>query len=461
MFKQSLIALSFVVLVGCATTPQDVLSNATKAMGAENLKSVEYTATGFAYSLGQAPNPSSPWPKFNVKSYTRAINFDAPASRQILVRTQFENPPHGGGNQPIFGENTQTTLVNGSSPWSGQSDIWITPHGFLKGAAANITTLTSQSADDKQVNVLTFTAQGKYKVTGYVNHDNLIDKVETMVDNPVLGDMPVVTTYSAYKDFGGVKFPTKIMQTQGGYPVLDLTVTEAKANTDPKIDAPPPAAIVVKSEKVADGVYYITGQTHHSVAVEFGDHIAVVEGPQSEERSVAVIAEVKKLIPNKPIKYLINTHQHFDHSGGIRTFAAEGATIVTHEMNRPYYEKTFGMARTLAPDKLGTKAATFETLTDKKVLTDGKRTLELHLIQGNGHNDGIIMAYLPKEKILVEADVFTPPPTPATPRPNPPSPFATNLAENIQRLKLDYQTILPLHGQKSSRTEFMKWIGRS
>jgi glyoxylase-like metal-dependent hydrolase (beta-lactamase superfamily II) len=107
------------------------------------------------------------------------------------------------------------------------------------------------------------------------------------------------------------------------------------------------------------------------------------------------------------------------------------------------------------------KTATFETMTDKKVMTDGKRTMELHLIKGNGHNDGIIMAYLPKEKILVEADVFTPPASPTTPRPSPPSPFATNLADNLERLKLDYNTILPIHGQKSSRAEFTKWIGKS
>jgi glyoxylase-like metal-dependent hydrolase (beta-lactamase superfamily II) len=463
MLRLCVTSIALAALVGCTKTPKDVISDASKALGADNLKSVEYTASGFAYSLGQAANPSSPWPKFNAKSYTRAINFETPASRQVLVRTQFENPPRGGGNQPIFGENTQTTLVNGSSPWAAQSDIWITPWGFVKGAAANNATLADQTVDGKSYKVLTFMAQNKYKVNGYVNGDNLIDKVETWVENPVLGDMPVVTAYADYKDFGGVKFPTKIMQTQGDYPVLDVTVSEGKANTDPKIDNPPPGGIVVKTEKVADGVYYITGQTHHSVLVEFGDHVAVIEGPQSEERSLGVIAEVKKLVPNKPIKYLINTHHHFDHSGGIRPFVAEGAIIVTHEMNKPYYEKTFAMPRTLAPDKMAQsgKTATFETMTDKKVMTDGKRTMELHLIQGNGHNDGIIMAYLPKEKILVEADVFTPPANSSVKPPSPPSPFATNLADNLLRLKLDYNVILPIHGQKSSRAEFMKWIGKS
>ena len=134
--------------------------------------------------------------------------------------------------------------------------------------------------------------------------------------------------------------------------------------------------------------------------VEFKDYMAIVEGPLDEERSLAVIAEVKKLVPNKPIRYLINSHHHFDYSGGIRTYVAEGATIVTHEMNRPYYEKTFAMPRTLSPDALSKnpKEAKFETVTDKYVLTDGAHRLELYAAQGNGHNAGLLIAYMPKEK---------------------------------------------------------------
>ena len=119
---------------------------------------------------------------------------------------------------------------------------------------------------------------------------------------------------------------------------------------------------------------------------------------------MAVIAKVKETIPNKPIRYLINTHVHFDHSGGLRTYVDEGATIVTHEMNKPYYEQAWAAPRTINPDRLAQskKTATFETFTDKHVLTDGKRTIEIHQIAGSGHNDAFAMVYLPKEKILIE-----------------------------------------------------------
>ena len=86
------------------------------------------------------------------------------------------------------------------------------------------------------------------------------------------------------------------------------------------------------------------GGTHHSVAIDQADHIVVVEGPQNEARSEAVIAKVKETIPNKPIRYVINTHVHFDHSGGLRTYVDEGATIVTHAMNRPVLRAGVGGA---------------------------------------------------------------------------------------------------------------------
>ena len=81
--------------------------------------------------------------------------------------------------------------------------------------------------------VITFTALGKYKISGTIDSQSMVSKVETMMPDPVLGDMPVVTTYSDYKDYNGVKFPTKIVQTQGGFPVWDITVTSVQPNVRP------------------------------------------------------------------------------------------------------------------------------------------------------------------------------------------------------------------------------------
>jgi glyoxylase-like metal-dependent hydrolase (beta-lactamase superfamily II) len=180
-----------------------------------------------------------------------------------------------------------------------------------------------------------------------------------------------------------------------------------------------------------------------------------------EARSTAVIDEVKKTFPNKPIKYLVNTHYHFDHSGGIRTYAAEGATIVTHQLNRKFYERAFAAPRTINPDKLALakKKATFEAVGDKKVMTDGTMTLELHHIQDNPHNDGFLMAYLPKEKLVIEVDAWTPPAPNAT-APQTPSPASVNLYANIQRLKLDVTSVVPLHGRVMTINDFATAVGK-
>jgi len=175
-----------------------------------------------------------------------------------------------------------------------------------------------------------------------------------------------------------------------------------------------------------------------------------------------VIAEAKKMVPNKPIKYVVNTHHHFDHAGGLGAFVAEGTTIITHDVNKSFLEQSLAAPRTVQPDKLAQsgKKATVEGMQDKRVLTDGTRTMELFLIQGTVHDDGIIMAYLPKEKLLVEADVYTPAAPNAAP-PAQPNPLQVNLYDNLERLKLAVDQILPLHGRKVPLAELQKWIGKS
>jgi glyoxylase-like metal-dependent hydrolase (beta-lactamase superfamily II) len=314
-----------------------------------------------------------------------------------------------------------------------------------------------QSMGGKKYTVVSFTGSNKAMVRGYLNSDNVLEKVETKIDNNVLGDIPFETAFSDYKDFGGVKFPTHIVQKQGGYPVLDLTVTDVKPNAPANImsAAAPPAAApqMATSEKLGDGVYLILGG-YAALAVDFKDYIVIVEGGQSDQRSEAVMAEAKKLIPNKPIKYVINTHHHFDHSGGLRAYVAECAIVVTHQINKPYYEKIWANPHTIAPDRLSQnpKKAKFETVADKKVMTDGNHVIELYHQQDLGHNDGMLLVYLPKEKVLLEADGFNPPAQPLTKTPAAVSPYTANLEANIERLKLDVKRIIPVHYPATNRT---------
>jgi glyoxylase-like metal-dependent hydrolase (beta-lactamase superfamily II) len=464
-------------------TAQDagaVVERASKAIGGE-VNSLQITATGASFTLGQSPKVDTPWPGAAIKSYTAVINYATPAMRQEIVRTQLQNPPPGVFATPMTGEQRQVAVVSGDRAWNVAADntataapaavvdrltlLWSTPQGFLRAAKAYGATSKVETIGGRKLTRLAFT--GKHRMSGLLNDQQQLEKVEAWIDNAVLGDMLVETSLSDYKPFGSVTFPARIVQKQGGHTTLDLTVSAVEANVAADIAVPEnvasatPPAVKVEAQKLADGVFYLIGGSHHSVAVEFKDHIVVIEGPQSEARSTAVIDEVKKTIPNKPIKYLVNTHYHFDHSGGIRTYAAEGATIVTHQLNRKFYDRAFAAPRTINPDKLALakKKATFENVGDKKVMTDGTMTLELHHIQDNPHNDGFLMAYLPKQKLVIEVDAWTPPAPNAT-APQTPSPASVNLYENIQRLKLDVTSVVPLHGRVMTMNDFAAAIGK-
>ena len=478
MLKKLSVALPTLALLGGIALAQDaktVLQNATKVIG--DVKSIQFSGTGHLAAVGQAWNPTSPWPETTVKSYTRTIDYVAQSSREELVRNEGD-PPAKGGAAPFGGDQRQVNLVSGQYAWNQpgnapqpavaaaeerQLQIWLTPHGFLNGAMQNNATARKGKGGTE----VSFTAMGKFKVTGTVDSQGMVTKTETRIPNPVLGDMLVETDYSAYKDFTGVKFPTVIVQKQGGYPLLDLAVTDVKTNVPLDLTVPdavkqaklPPVA--VQTQKLGDGLWWLGGGSHHSVVVEYPTYITVIESPLNDERALAVIAEAKKLVPNKPIKYLVNTHNHFDHLGGVRAFVPEGATIITNAMNKAYYEKIFNAPHTLAPDRLSQnpKKATFITVKDKYVLSDGGREIDIIHIENDNHNAGMLMVYIPKEKVLVEADDFTPP------APNGPAPapravnFTKNLNANIERLKLDVVTIAPLHGFVVPVAELKKLAG--
>jgi glyoxylase-like metal-dependent hydrolase (beta-lactamase superfamily II) len=504
MFKKPVAALILVAAVASAAAAQDaktVISNVSKAMGYDQLKSIEYSGSGVeGTAMGQAQSAAKGWPHFTLKNYTRYIDVNAETGQQTALRSRPAEPDGqlaGGGGLAPVAETQNTAVIAANAGWNAKLDVALSPPGFLKLAsnAANAT-VTQQSVNGKKYAVVSFPVEQKapsgvaYTISGYIDSQNMIAKVETKVEDNVIGDMLVEQSYSDYKDFGGVKFPTKIVQTRAGLAWTDLTVTDVKPNAD--APAPPaagggrggrggagaegrgqaagrgdgrggpapegrgqaaggagrggaPAAAAVTSKKLADGIYLITGG-YRSVAVEMKDHIVLLEAPQSEMTTTAIIEEVKKAIPNKPIKYVVNTHSHSDHSGGLRAAAAEGIVIMTHESNKPLYEKWFTNPRTLLPpDSLSKseKKAKFEYIGEKKVLKDSKNTIELYHIKA-AHAEDLLIAYIPAIKAVYEGDAFNPPAANAAP-PAQVNGFEKLLATKIDELKLDVNTIISVH----------------
>src|SRR6266436_6123300 len=216
-----------------AQDAKTVIQNAQKAMG--DVNSIQYSGSGKAGGLGQNWSPAVTWHTTIVTSYTKTIDYASRSSKEELTRTQM-NPPDHGGEAPFAGEQKQVNLVSGQYAWNQpgnaaqpalaaaderQLQIWLTPHGFLKAAMENNATAKKGNGGT----VVSFT-EGKFKVNGTIDSQGMVTRTETRLANPVLGDMPVETDYSGYKDFNGVKFPTTIVQKEGGAPVLDLTVSD-------------------------------------------------------------------------------------------------------------------------------------------------------------------------------------------------------------------------------------------
>jgi len=487
MRRRGFVAFAFLVLLAGTCKAKDernvgkVVADVARALGAANLKTIQYSGTsGYTYTFGGQCNAFDPWPRYTILTYTRLLDYEKGASMEDASWTQdYTRPPCGAGYQPLIGAIHEKTFLSGMYAWSfggptrsadlpptpaagaveqRQLQMALTPYGWVKAAMAASPTLESKTVDGKPTTVVSFTWNGKYKMNGYVNSENLLDRVETWINSDILGDMALETTYSDYKDFSGVKFPMKIVQSEGGFPMLEVNVSDVQPNAPDNIQVPDgiqsrwqatPPPLRIQTAKVANGVWALMAGTQTAV-VEFKDFLALYEAPTGEERSLAAIAEAKRLVPNKPIRYIINSHHHLDHAGGLRTYVAEGSTIVTQAMNVPYYEQVFKLPHTLKPDLLSKnpKQATYLAVGQKAEITDGDRTLEIHLLQDQIHSPDMLVAYLPKERILIQCDDFNVFPEPET-GPITLMHLKQNLVDNIQRLGLDVQQIITMHNGNS------------
>jgi glyoxylase-like metal-dependent hydrolase (beta-lactamase superfamily II) len=461
-----------------------VIAAASKAMGADTLNSITYSGTARTGAFGQSKSIGDPMGPVNltqITQYTRTINFATADVTALVSRatgpTQPPTVPGAPAPAPgVFNQNITGTQAGAN--WAQALNIWTTPWGFLKAAAANNATVRQQGGQQivsfSPANFKSPSGQS-YTVTGSIDKQNLVTRVETRVEHAVAGDLLVEFEYANYQNMNGVQVPGRIVQRQAGMQTFEATVTSATANPAnlaELLTPPPPAAgrggapagapaqgqagrgaapaapAAPPVEKLGESVFKIGGN-YTSLAIDMGNHILVVESGQSDVRGTAVMTAARQAIPNKPIRFVVNSHPHFDHAGGLAAAVAEGATILTHRNNERVLEQLLSGPRTLAGDSLSKvskrPANAVDGVADRDVRkgTNGK-VVELHRIP-NEHSDGLLAVYLPAEKALWTADITIVNPTPAN------LGVVRSLIEALDRLKLDFNAFIPSHPPNPDR----------
>ena len=284
--------------------------------------------------------------------------------------------------------------------------------------------------------------------------------LEWVRDDPVDGDQLAVYTYPGYRVHNGIPVPTRLVERRNGEIVRDDTI-EVAINTGPAdalFQAPtsgftettetrPTGAEAEPIRKLAENVWLLQQLPggNRVLFVAFRDHVLVFEAPTPQAAATAVLDAVRRTVPDKPVRYVTFSHHHDDHGGGLRPYIASGVTIVTTPSNRAFVEQIARANHTVRPDALSTAPRTpvIETFTKKRVFTDGEMTVELHDIGPTSHVDEIVMAYLPKEKLIFQGDLLI---LPERGAPSLANTLTEEFARAIDRLRLDVQTIAGVHG---------------
>ena len=505
--------------------PAPILAAASAAIGEDRLSCISISGTAYSGMVGQQRlnGYEVDWPRGEpLRNYSRVIDWDNVRMIETFDREPGNNPASWKyglgwvGGTPIQQEEHQVFSLNGQFAWHQdgrdgipvaaravdaerwQLDMWLTPHGFLKAArlpGANPRAswrweLGEMGRDGATVNpekmtIVSITLMDKYRVDATINSQNLLQRIHTWVPDPVLGDTNYEHEFSNadYIDIGdGIRFPTtwhhhtgwddnyQAQSINAGHNAFGGNQANIVANQCPGVVSVPTSVRNfnfvenVEVETLADGVYLYGGGSHNSVVVEFEDYIAVVEAPLNEQRNLAVIDEIVERIPNKPIRFLVNTHQHHDHIGGLRTYMHIGATIITHWKNYDFYTKDVlnYAQRTLDPDMVSLWPPTelaegyqYEVVRENYVLTDGERIMQISYVHPLGHVEGMLVAYLPEQKILIEADLLD---TPNSVLPDEATAANRTLYNHVQRLGLDVNTIVPIHGRPTAWEDFVQIV---
>lgn len=463
----------------CARTPPEkaLVDDAARALGGADriaaVKTIVIEGEGEAPNLGQNITPDADLPVWKVTEYREAIDPGNGRMRMQQVRTAqflFANSNVQRQTQGLDGDIAYNVAPNGMPVRVGDAaardrriDLLHHPIAIVRAAldpAAKLTNLHQQATANLDVVDVT-TAKGETLTLAVDRATKLPVSVTSMADQPNLGDVAIETKFADYEEVAGVKLPKRLTTRIDKYPQFDLRVTKNAIDAPADLDAPasvksaPPAApppVVVTAEPVARGIWWLAGSgNHRSVVFEFDDHLTLFEVPVSEARSKAVIDKARTLSA-KPLTQAIVSHHHFDHSGGLRVAVAEGLTIITYKDNVDFFKDLVARKHSIAPDALARnpQPLKIEPVDDELTLKDKSMEVQLYHLKDNPREGTNLFAYVPRGRILVQADLYD-----STWEQHH---WWDNVMANLQERKLKVDKDVPIHGAMQSFPDVLKTV---
>jgi Metallo-beta-lactamase superfamily len=459
---------------------------AAEAMGGvdrvEAVKTLVIEGEGSAPNLGQNVTPDGDLPVWKVTEFKRSIDFSHGSMAGVsmnnarmreqqvrtaqflfaLATTQRQNQGLDGAVAYNIGQNGNPLRASDTAAQDRRRQLLHHPLALVRAALEPDAKLTDPRQEGS-MDLLDITlAQGGTFTLALDGSTHLPAKVTSMSYDPNLGDVAIETAFSAYQETGGLKLPMRVTTRIDKYPQFDLQISKYTIDADVgdlaapdavKSAAPPvPAPQVVTAQEVAKGIWWLAGSgNHRSIVFEFADHLTLFEVPVNEARSLAVIEKARSLSP-KPLTEVIVSHHHFDHSGGLRAAVSQGLTIITYRENVAFFQDLVARKHTIVQDALAKNPQPLKIVPvdDQMTLKDSSMEVRLYHVKDNPREGTLLMAYVPRDRILVQADLYD-------------SgwlqhPWADNFAWNLRERGLQVDKDVPVHGEIQTYAEVLKTI---